>query len=238
MQKFKILIILIFLSTFSYAQFSVGVRQGYGMHGLAVLPGVLTQMQVSYWRPNTGLVVTYVNAQNSGLQFELNYAQKGWKEIDDTVPGSYYTKTISYLELPVLSHFEIGSGAVRPTITAGIYVAYKLSETSDSANFSHIFELNKKYDHYSQKIKDLDFGIKVGLGLRYNINNKLAVFIEGRYDIDVAGGRDIFIDRPNDIEASRLKEMSASIGVVWHLIPQKKNDNSGGYVPKEDLYDN
>lgn len=237
MQKQYIFILFLFLSLSSIAQFSIGVRQGYGIQGLYLEPPGLERFQTNYWRTNFGAVISFVSMQNTGLQTEINYAQKGWKEFDDTVRGSYFIKRINYLEIPILSHFEIGQKKIRPIIIAGPYIGFKLNESSSSENFSHAFQINSKYDHYSQKAKDLNLGIKVGLGLRYNINKHLGVYIEGRYQIDLAGGTDVFKDHPNGIQASRIKEMSGCLGVVWHIIPQKKAENKGGYVPKKDLFD-
>jgi hypothetical protein len=53
----------------------------------------------------------------------------------------------------------------------------------------------------------------------------------------VAGGRDIFIDRPNGIQASRLKEIGGSFGILWHIIPQKKPEIKPGYTPKQDIFE-
>ncbi|MDA3891700.1 MAG: porin family protein [Salinivirgaceae bacterium] len=240
------------------AQFSVGARGGFGAHGAYFEHPSLNNYQEPYYKANGGLVIIYNNDQNVGIQTEINYTQKGWQEIDTsftlisynpelqridtTKPDSYFHRNINYLEVPFFSHWEIGYGKIKPIIFAGPYLAWKLSESRDSSNFSHIWHPNHKYKHYEQKIRDLDFGIKFGLGLRYDITEWLGIYIDVRIDLQVAGGRDIFIDHPVGvypyrIQASRLKETSGTFGILWHIIPQKKKEIKEGYTPKEHLYD-
>jgi len=122
----------------------------------------------------------------------------------------YFKRTITYLEVPFYSHWEMGYGKVRPIIFAGPYLGWKLSEKVESSHFNHIWTPEHPYLHYEQDIRNLDFGIKIGLGLRYNINKRLGVYADVRYDLEMAGGRDIFFDRPNGIQASRLTELSGT----------------------------
>lgn len=231
MNRLIYLILFLGFTAYANAQLSIGVRQGYGNHGVHFEPPAIEQKQVDFWLPSTALVMAYNNEANIGMQVELSMAQKGWRE-EDSIPNSYFYRKINYLEIPIFSHFEIGTKKVRPVILAGPYIAFKLSETSDSLNFNY----PTQYLHHTQEIRKIDYGIKLGLGLRYNITKHLAIFGEARYDFQLAGGRDIFIDRPNEIQASRLSEVGGTIGILWHIFPQKKEVEKKGYVPKEDLY--
>lgn len=236
MHRIFIFVILLFIGLGLKAQFSVGVRQGYGYHGLRLAPNSIEKYQEPFLRLNTGLVIIYNSINNAGLQMEINYAEKGWQEIDTTVAGAYFKRNVYYLEVPIFSHFEIDLGKIRPIIFVGPYLAWKLGESTDSENFTHIWNESHPYNHYEQEIRNLDFGIKLGLGVRYNITQRFAIYIDGRYDFEMGGGRDIFIDHPNNIEISRLKEMSGTFGILWHIVPQETTQNKYIYTPKEDLY--
>lgn len=236
MRRIIISILFLFGVLGLQAQFSAGVRQGYGSHGISLWPSTMDKYQVPFLLPNTGLVIIYNSISNSGLQLEINHAIKGWHEEDTTIAGSNFKKKLTYIEVPLYSHWEIGRGKLRGIIIAGPYLAWKLSESTDSVNFSHIWNDSHPYNHYEQETKNLDFGIKFGLGLKYNITSRLGIFIDARYDVDVAGGSDIFIDRPNDIQTSRLQEISGSFGVLWNIIMQEKPSHKDIYHPKEDLY--
>ncbi len=236
MQKFISLIVIICFPLLSLAQLSVGVRMGMGNHGIHLEPPTLEENQVPYLRTNIGLVCVYNNENNAGLQLEINFAQKGWSEEIDTISGTFFKRQINYIEVPIYSHFEIGKRMLRPIIIAGPYIAYKLSDSFTHKGFDeHIIQENQ--NHYIEKSKVLDLGIKVGGGLRLNIGKHFGLFAEVHYDVDVAGGSDIFIGKPDRIGASRLTEISGSFGVLWHIIPQKKKQKKEGYVPKSNLKD-
>jgi hypothetical protein len=117
----------------------------------------------------------------------------------------------------------------------GPYLAFKLGETTDSTNFSHLWNENNTYNHYEQKIRPVDFGIKIIVGIKYNITKRLGVFIDARYDFQMAGGSNIFADNPNEISASRLKELSGSFGILWNIKLQKKKIVKEGYEPTKDF---
>lgn len=237
MQKYFLLVLITVAAFTTKAQFSVGVRGGFGAHGVYFEHPSMNNFQEPLYKSNAGLVIIYNNDNNTGIQTEINYAQKGWQELPVTKQDSFFYRNINYLEIPFFSHFEIGLGKVRPIIFAGPYFAWKLSEKTDSLYWDHLWYPRQKYLHYEQEIRQLDLGIKLGLGLRYNINDRFAIYIDIRYDLQMAGGRDIFIDHPTEIQASRLKETSGSFGILWHIIPQKKKEVKKGYVPKENLFE-
>lgn len=237
MLRIFLFILFTIVALSSNAQFSVGVRGGFGAHGVYFEHPSMNNYQEPFYRANGGFVLIYNNDNNAGLQTEINYSQKGWQELPVTKKDSFFYREINYLEIPFFSHFEMGFGKVRPIIFGGPYIGWKLSEKTDSLNWGHLWYPEHRYLHYEQDIRDLDYGIKLGLGLRYNINNRFAIYIDARYDLQMAGGRDIFKDHPNDIQASRLTEISGSFGILWHLIPQKRKEEKKGYVPKEDLFE-
>ena len=235
MRKQIVLLVLMLIIVTAKAQFSIGYRQNIANHGIYLEPPSLELFQAKNIKPSFGLVISYINMNNAGIQAEINYAQKGWREVDDSTAGSFFERNINYLEIPVLTHFEIGSGKVRPVILAGPFIAFKLSESSNSENFDRLFTQNAAYNHYEESVQSINIGIKAGLGLRYNISDRFGVYVEGIYTIDMAGGTDVFKDQPKGIKASRLKELGGSIGFLWHIIPQKEPKAVDGYTPKEDL---
>lgn len=234
MQRLFLILILFIISFNTKAQVSIGYRYGIGNFGLYT---ELYSLKLdSYILPSHGLVLTYVNENNAGLQLEINYAQKGWKEFRDSMPDAYFSRRLDYIEIPVYSHFEIGHKMIRPVIIAGPYVAFKIKDTQSSNLFDDKIS-NENYPHYTYDTRDVDFGIKLGAGLRFNFTKRIAAFGEVHYDLDIAGGQDIFKDRPEKLQASRLTEISGVFGILWHIVPQKDKEKPKGYTPKENLYD-
>jgi len=241
MRRYLLIVTILLFSGLTHAQVSIGLRAGYGAHGLYTWPSSMEKYQVPYFLSNGGLQIIYNNENNAGVQMEFNYANKGWKEQDSTVAGANFQRTISYLEIPIYSRWEIGKKNFKFLILVGPYFGWKLSETTESTNFSHIWNANHPFNHYEKPIRDMHYGIKAGIGFKYTISKHFSIFIDGRYDADIAGSRDIFVDRPwgtdYRIEASRLTEISGSIGLIWNIIPQKIKTEVKGYVPKENMFE-
>lgn len=236
MRKLIIFVSFIIFTCTTYGQFSIGYKYGIGAHGLTLEPGTLQKFQVPYILSNHGLVIAFNNVNNAGLQLEVNFAQKGWKEEIDTIQGTFFERKLDYIEIPFYARFEIGKRMLRPVIIAGPYVAWRINDSWESKGFDDQLA-DPAYNHYIQEAREVDLGLKLGLGLRLNITKQFAIFGEVRYDTEIAGGRDIFIDRPDRISVSRLTETSGAFGVLWHIIPQKVLEEKKGYKPKEDLYD-
>lgn len=236
MQKIILIGSLICLPFLSISQLSVGYRFGMGEHGINMEPAPLERYQKSYIRQSHGLVIIFNNINNAGLQLEVNFAQKGWLEKIDTLEGSFFKREINYIEIPAYSHFEIGRRMIRPVVIAGPYIGFKIKDKYTQNKFDE--QVNREeFNHYMQESRNIDLGIKIGIGLRVNIGKHFGVFGEVHYDLETAGGLDIFKDKPDKISASRLTELSGVFGILWHIIPQKQKEKKDGYVPKENLYD-
>lgn len=241
MQKLVFILLFLLITVVSKAQLSVGYRYGIGSHGVNFLPEYLETFQIGYVRSSHGLSFTYNNEKNAGFQIELNYAEKGWKEEFENSPDTFYIRDIEYLEIPLFSHFEIGHRMLRPTVVFGPYFGWKLNESYTQNGFDGL--LASDLPHYVEEIRSLDFGIKVGVGLKLNLG-RFAVFGEVRYDLEMVGSRDIFSDKPSfiisekteEISISRLTEISGVFGIMWHILPQKEKTVGEGYTPKEDVY--
>ena len=52
---------------------------------------------------NGGLVFRYIAEKNVGMQAELNFSQRGWKEAN-----GLFAKQLNYIELPFLTHIYMG----------------------------------------------------------------------------------------------------------------------------------
>lgn len=234
MKRLFISIASVLVAVSSFAQLSVGVRGGYGAFGVQFEPPSLNGNQENLFEPNFGFVAVFNDKNNAGIQLEVNYAVKGWREMDEDIEDSEYKREVSYLEIPVMSHVELGRGWFRIIGTLGPYIAFKQSEKSHSKNYDAVIGYNT-YDVYNQKIRDIDFGNKVGLGFRVNIGKYVSAFADVRYDLQIAGGQNIFKDHPNGIQTSRYKELGGSVGIMFNILPQRTTVVKEYYVPKEGL---
>ena len=225
---------MIVAATQVFGQLSVGVRAGFGSYGAYFEPPSLVGRQVNLYEPNFGLVAVYNNMHNAGIQLEVNYAIKGWREKEKECDTVRYKREITYLEIPLMTHFEIGRSWFRIFGIFGPYVAFKQSEKETILNYEALIAQNP-YDMYHQSIRKIDFGNKVGLGFRIDANTRFSVLADVRYDLQVAGGQNIFKKQPNMIQASRLSELSCSLSLIFNILPQRTEEVKEYYVPKEGM---
>lgn len=163
--------------------FSIGINGGVNLSSAALDPKDSNVDRASATGFAGGITARYISekyfAMICGLQMELNYVQRGWKE---TMKESdeQYSRTMNYLEIPFLAHLAFGKErGARFFLNLGPQVAFLLSESETFAN-----GWDTSYGpeaHYHKKAdKKFDYGIVGGGGLeiRTGIGNFL---LEGRY---------------------------------------------------------
>ncbi|MDR0547404.1 MAG: PorT family protein [Dysgonamonadaceae bacterium] len=148
-----------------------------------------------------GFTARYISESNFGLQAELNYSLRGWQQTTDTVVHFYrYSRSLAYLEMPVLTHiyFNLGKHS-RLIFNLGPQIAYNLSEKVLALEDTNP-EKSEYLQYFDRKIQNrFDYGIAGGGGLE--IRTGIGSFIlEGRY---FYGLSDIFKNsRGEDFQAS------------------------------------
>ena len=161
------------------------------MKGGVTLPSVLssneqllnTNLRTSALpRYTGGVAVQYLTEKNFGLQVELNYVQKGWKEtfsgLDGPIPGKFHQVSLDYAELPVLAHGYFGKRNLRLFLNAGVYLGYLLSYNVERANIVDNTEIVLPYEERFQN--RTDFGVRGGGGVE--VVTKVGMFqAEGSY---------------------------------------------------------
>lgn len=142
-----------------------GIRQGINYTSVLFSPGVEQGLQLGY---TGGLVYKYQNQKRVGLQIELNYTQKGWKENLDTVSNSY-SRTMDYIELPFMTHIVLGKKNTKFYINLGTTFGYLLSEKEDLVVKNESFrreyyekEIEQKFDYSG--LGELGLVIHSGIG--------------------------------------------------------------------------
>lgn len=166
--------------------FSVGVNGGVNFSSVSFSPAI---KQGKLTGPAFGVTARYISEKYfkmiCGIQAEINYSQRGWKEVYEDESGDSYQRTMNYLEVPVLAHLAFGKdqgNGLRFVLNLGPQVGYLLGEKeqknegfnpNNRPNYA-----NGQYGKYADK--KFEYGIVGGAGME--IRTGIGHFIlEGRY---------------------------------------------------------
>ena len=121
-----------------------------------------------------------------GIQAEINYTQRGWKEDIDDGSENTYSRTMNYIEVPLLAHLAFGKDALdkgsKFFINMGPQVAFFLNEKEKmSEDWNPAYRPNGVNQQYGKWVENkFDYGLLGGLGME--LSTKAGHFLlEGRY---------------------------------------------------------
>ena len=185
---------------FSSHNISVGVKGGASLSRVNFQSSVPQKMQ-------PGIVLggsfRYIEEKHFGIIAEVNLEQRGWKEDFKPLEGYSYSRTLTYIQVPLLTHIYFGSDKARFFFNAGPEIGMMIgSKTSSNFDYENV-EANEDFQKNYRKIEQFtmpvhrkfDYGISAGLGLEVNIAPKHALNLEGRF---YYGLNDIFSNRKSD----------------------------------------
>lgn len=174
----------------------LGVKGGVSMPSVAFSPNIEQNTWLGY---TAGVALRYTEEKLFGLIVEANVTQRGWDEYFEYDPYQY-RRTLTYLEIPFLTHIYFGSNTVHGFVNLGPQLGVLLGENR-SANFdTHSLPSfrnpNTIKESYELPVKNIfDYGITGGLGVELRLNRNILV-LEGRYYFGLG---DIFGNNKADV---------------------------------------
>ncbi|MFR9602776.1 MAG: porin family protein [Rikenellaceae bacterium] len=197
MKKINILILTTLLalcSTPSMAQIAVGVSGGYTYNTLDAEVGYYYTMD---YKSRGGYSVS--------LPVEYSFAGQGVEWLALRVEPSLITKNYTYerlygtyivdqqnytnafVDLPIMAKFAIQSGRFTGYLNAGGYIGYWASSSSfgyystfEYQDFTHIY-FDERIEFDSRKDNRFEAGLVLGLGVEYEITQRVGCFVEAKY---------------------------------------------------------
>lgn len=195
-----------------------GVKGGVDMSKVFFNPSVTQSMKQGIL---FGGMVRYIEENHFGLVAELNFVQRGWKEDFEDAPYEY-SRTLNYIELPVMAHFYFGRRG-KFFFNAGPQVAYFLGD-SHKSNFN-VDEMGSLPDfpHYNRMNEQMrlpikqkfDYGISAGFGAEFNISRRNSLALEARFYYGL--GNIFSAKRADTYNASNQMSICATLG-YWFRI--------------------
>lgn len=203
---------LVFSGTFAFGQFSVGVKYGNSL-SFIYSTDQFTPREVNdglLRGQAAGIVMQYITQPHFGLQWEVNYVEKGWIE-DFITEENIFTTQLTYIDIPVLGHAYLGKKVVRYFINAGPYLGYLISSSEERSGTFDDEDITFRY--VENRDNRLDYGIRGGLG--FEIVTKIGMFqVEGGYNFGFASA----LDRDITPIPTRVQNQSAVITIGYLMI--------------------
>lgn len=166
--------------------FAIGGKAGMTMSRMTFSPDVKQHFLNGYM---AGITMRYTEEKYFGLIGEINFEQRGWKENFEESDRFSYSRTLNYIQIPLLTHIYFGSHKVRGFFNLGPEFGYLLS-SSINANFNYrdvsaIPDFPKGYRTNEQLNMEItnrfDYGISGGAGIEFILKRKHSLLLEGRF---------------------------------------------------------
>ena len=166
---------------------AVGLNLGMNMTQVEFSPQI---KQKSLNGMGFGMTARYITEKYfkmiCGIQAEVNYTQRGWKENIEDGTGNSYSRTMNYVEVPLLAHLAFGKDAldkgVKFYLNMGPQIAFFLNEKENkSENWDPTNRPNGVNQQYGKLVENkFDYGILGGIGME--LSTGVGHFLlEGRY---------------------------------------------------------
>ena len=181
------------LTTFTFAQVSLGLKAGVNFANISKTDVNLGSILQTSGNTSVtfGGVADFHIANGFSIQPEINYSKKGFEVVaniplgvlDVELPvGIKAITDLNYIEAPILAKYSFGNGRVGGYVTAGPTFGYaKNARFKTAANFIiDINIINRELDLDALRISRFDVGGAIGAGGTVNLGST-KLFIDARY---------------------------------------------------------
>lgn len=165
---------------------AIGINGGVNLSSVSFEPSI---KEKTFLTPSFGVTIRYISERYlkmfCGIQTEINYSQRGWKENIDDGTGDTYQRSMNYVEVPLMAHLAFGKDkgyGARFVLNLGPQIGYLLGESEKKSEAWHPNERPSGVIWQYGKMAEskFDYGIVGGVGIeaRTGIGNFL---LEARY---------------------------------------------------------
>ena len=190
----------------------IGAKGGATFSKVRFYPSIIE----SFLQGNTGgIMFRLISEPHIGFQVEVNYTQKGWNE-DST---KYYHR-LNYVNIPIMTHVNLGDKAFRVTLNLGPEAAFRISE-EQGFNGPSLVSGNAGFRDYYGKPTDpkVDFLFTAGLGMEYHLKGGSALVFEGRAYYSLPN---LFNPDNYPFKVSQSNGAQVTIGYLFQINKKKK----------------
>ena len=169
-----------------------------------------TEFTKNTLQPSGGLLAQYNFNNRFSIKSKLLYHIKGGKTTTDifVIDQNEFDQRLDlhYVTLPLLAQWNFGKNKWVFFCNTGVYLGY-LIKTSKAL----------------EKLNKLDFGLMLGSGVSFQINERIKIFLESSFDHGLTN--------TSGIESKRIiltQVMTGAIGLTYNFPTKKKTFNGAG----------
>ena len=156
--------------------FAIGVNGGVNICSVSFEPNIKQSTMIA---PAIGVSARFISEKYfkmiCGIQAELNFSQRGWKELIEDGTGDGYQRKMNYLEMPLMAHLAFGKDkgkGVRFVLNLGPQLGFMIGDKEVKSGpwkpEQRPFGINQQY---GMKVDNkFDYGIVGGGGLEARTN--------------------------------------------------------------------
>ena len=163
-------------------EFYIGGGAGMLFSKVDLVPSVLQTFHQGMY---AGVSAKYISEKHLGLIVEANLANRGWTEEYNDNADYSYSRSLTYLEVPFMTHIYFGND-VRFIINIGPQISFLLNDKEDMSQALADDIAGQEAvspgpnDRYNPSDVKFDYGITGGIGMAFR--SGIGDFdVEGRY---------------------------------------------------------
>lgn len=201
-------------------EFCIGGHGGMTMSSMAFSPTVKQSMISGAF---FGITARYTEEKFFGLIAEVNLEQRGWKEKFDDGTSFEYSRSLTYIQIPFMTHFYFGSKKFKGFVNLGpsvsLLIGDKISSNFDYRNPASVEGFDMENRHTNQMGMDIknrfDYGVVGGAGMELILKRKHSIMLEARYYFGL--GNIFPAAKKDEFSASRSTSIEVCLGYMFHI---------------------
>ena len=192
----------------------IGAKGGITLSKVRFYPSIVESFQQGN---SGGIMFRLISEPHIGFQVEINYTQKGWKE-----DSTKYFRRLNYVNIPIMTHVNLGNKAFRFTLNLGPEVAFLISEDQGFNSSTPVVTGDSGFREYYGKPTDtqVDFLFTAGLGMEYHMKGGSALALEGRAYYSLPN---LFSPDNYSFKISQSNGAQVTLAYLFQLKKKRKN---------------
>ena len=198
-------------------EFYFGAKGGMVFSRVKFKPNVEQNM---FTGNSAGLLFRMISEPHVGIQVEVNYLQKGWEEKPIAGLTQTYVHKLNYIDIPIMTHANLGTKAYRFTLNLGPTVAFLLSDSQGMNPSSPGIPSIVPIPYWGKPIDSrVDFLFTGGIGSEFHFKHAGALSLDARVFYSLTN---LYDYKNYGYDPSQTNGLQVTLAYLFRLNPVKK----------------